>query len=255
MTRREWLEKALSLPLSAVAAAMIQAMGCAGKGRSIRLSSREQELLFRNVTSLPVVQWKISSPDRSSVLRRKAVEAGSLPLSARRRLVALMQETLRRSGGVGLAAPQVGISRRVALVELQDKSKKVIECIDPRIVSASAAMVPGYEACLSVSGVGGKVMRHQRVEVAFRDLQGKSIVRRSVGWEARIFQHELDHLDGVLYLDRLKGRLLPLDEVRRLRRQEKEKEKGGPGEKERSEAGVGRGDDAFVSLMSPDWVL
>lgn len=129
-----------------------------------------------------------------------------------------MRETLERSGGVGLAAPQVGFARRVCLVQLQRPGKPVLLCVDPAFSWRSASQVDGYEACLSVQGVGGLVRRSQAVDVVYYDVRGRRQRLRSTGWEARIFQHEMDHLDGVLYTDRLVGPLLPLDEVRRRRK-------------------------------------
>jgi peptide deformylase len=155
-----------------------------------------------------------------------------------------MRATLTESGGVGLAAPQVAVSRRFVLVELQEKrdqkektEKKVktkdrdeadrsdesnetsvvLACLDPRIVTRSKEQVDGYEACLSIDGYGGLVRRAKWVEVSYTDLQGRKKTRRATDWEARIFQHEIDHLDGILYVDRLVGDLLPIEEMRRRR--------------------------------------
>jgi peptide deformylase len=183
------------------------------------LREAERALLFAATRPLPVVQWHRAAPDRGSVLRRRALPARRLGAEALGRLDARLRETLARSGGVGLAAPQVGISRRVVVVQLQRESKPVLTCVDPVVLGVSPEAVDGYEACLSVAGVGGLVRRAQWVELAYFDVAGRRHRVRSTGWEARIFQHELDHLDGVLYLDRLRGPLLPLEEVRRRRRQ------------------------------------
>jgi peptide deformylase len=177
----------------------------------------ERQLLERVPRPWPLVTV---SPDRSrdrAVLRRRADPAAHLPAPARRTIDAAMRETLARSGGVGLAAPQVDLSRRIALVQLERPDRPVLLVVDPRIVWASRQVVDGYEGCLSVPGVGGLVSRSVAVEVTYRDLAGRAQRHRAEAWEARIFQHELDHLDGVLYLDRLTGPVLPLDEVRRRR--------------------------------------
>lgn len=216
-TRREWL----TVLGSGGAALFLR--GCTGKPAHTRLVEAERRLRAVKGSVLPIVQWKLAQPDPSSVLRRKAWPANGLPAGFLNKLERLMRETLRRSGGVGLAAPQVGISRRVALVQLQDGSRQVLACVDPKIVKASSETVPGYEACLSIKGVGGRVHRKSWVEVSYLDSNGRPQVRRSEGWEARIFQHELDHLDGVLYVDRLVGKLLPIEEVRRLRKLEKKR--------------------------------
>ncbi|MDY0002257.1 MAG: peptide deformylase [Polyangia bacterium] len=187
--------------------------GCAPRA----LSQRERFLIFRAASPLAIVRWARHRPDPRSVLRERARPGRSMSPEALRRLDARMRETLASSGGVGLAAPQVGVSRRVILVQLQDKEKRVLTLVDPLLRPLSAGTEDGYEACLSVDGVGGLVRRTSQVEVRYFDLQGRAMGRTSSGWEARIFQHEVDHLDGVLYLDRLIGPLLPIDEVRRRR--------------------------------------
>lgn len=134
---------------------------------------------------------------------------------------ALMRATLKKSGGVGLAAPQVGLSRALFLVQLQNDTKEVVTCIDPKMISMSRRMVEGYEGCLSIPGVGGKVERAESITIQYTTLTGKRMTYSSKGWEARIFQHEYDHLFGTLYIDKLKGTLLPYEEIRRLRAAEK----------------------------------
>jgi peptide deformylase len=187
------------------------------------LAAAERRLLWQSPRPLPVRQWSRQAPDPRSVLRRRAAPARALSAKTLARIDACLRETLARSGGVGLAAPQVGLSRRVVLVQLQREDKPVLTCVEPVCVQRSRAQVDGYEACLSVQGVGGLVRRARQVTVVYRDLQGRTRRIRSSGWEARIFQHELDHLDGVLYLDRLVGPLLPLDEVRRRRERRRER--------------------------------
>ena len=221
LTRREWLTA-----LGGTGAGLLLP-GCAGGTAADRLTAAERRLISGKATHLPIVQWNRQSPDPGSVLKSKARPAGKLPRGFLEKTERLMRETLKKSGGVGLAAPQVGLSRRIVLVQLQNERKEVVFCVDPRIVRASREMVDGYEACLSVPGVGGEVSRHRWIEVACLDSEGRTRARRSEGWEARIFQHELDHLNGVLYLERLKGKLLPIDEVRRLRKLRKDKKRQG----------------------------
>lgn len=235
-TRRQWLAgtaragSAAGLGLTGAGAGGLLA-GCgprtgargASPPRSQALDAAERRLLWQSPRPLPVLQWSRQAPDPSSVLRRRAAPARALSAKTLERIDASMRESLARSGGVGLAAPQVGLSRRVVLVQLQREDKPVLTCVEPVCVQRSRAQVDGYEACLSVQGVGGLVRRAHQVTVVYRDLQGRKRRIRSSGWEARIFQHELDHLDGVLYLDRLVGPLLPLDEVRRRRKRRRER--------------------------------
>jgi len=197
-----------------------------GCSRSVHagLTSREREMLSRKRSTLPIVQWNPRNRENpgnpgntGSVLRRKARSSLSLSMGWKKRIDAIMRATLKESGGVGLAAPQVDISRRVALVQLQSRGKPILICLDPEIVRYSKETIDDYEACLSVQGYGGLVRRSETVVVVYYDLYGKKKMITSKGWEARIFQHEIDHLEGKLYLDRLIGDLLPIDEMRKRR--------------------------------------
>lgn len=211
MTRRKWMRH------TAGGLLLAGLPGCTDWSR--RLGSVERRLLLQD--PLEIVKWRIESPDYASVLRRRAVSARHLAPSFLARLDARMRATLTRSGGVGLAAPQVGLCRRVILVQLQRPGKPLLTLVDPTIHQTRGPLVQGYEACLSVDGMGGKVGRVQAVEVFYFDVHGRPHHLASSGWEARIVQHEVDHLEGVLYLDRLTGPLLPLEEMRRRRRRER----------------------------------
>jgi peptide deformylase len=123
-------------------------------------------------------------------------------------LVEDMAETMRNSNGVGLAAPQVGISERVILVETPKEedepgSGQLYAVINPEIVRASQEQVDGIEGCLSIPGYVGEVTRHESVTIKGQDLQGRKIRIKAQGFLARVFQHEVDHLEGVLFIDRL----------------------------------------------------
>lgn len=125
-----------------------------------------------------------------------------------RALVEDMAETMRSSNGVGLAAPQVGISERVIVVETPKEeeepgSGRLYAVINPEIVRASQEQVDGIEGCLSIPGYVGEVTRHEAVTIKGQDLQGRKIRIKAQGFLARVFQHEIDHLEGVLFIDRL----------------------------------------------------
>jgi peptide deformylase len=118
-----------------------------------------------------------------------------------------MVETMREAPGVGLAAPQIGVSKRVIVVEFGSEDdetlpKQLYVLVNPEIESRSEATVDGIEGCLSVPGVVGEVERAEVVTVHGQDKTGKKIRIRAQGWLARIFQHEIDHINGVLYTDR-----------------------------------------------------
>ncbi len=123
-------------------------------------------------------------------------------------LVTDMIETLREAPGVGLAAPQVGIPSRLIVVEYtvdeenEDAPKKLYVVANPEIVDASDETVSGVEGCLSIIGLVGEVDRHQSVVVKGQNRFGKPVKIKATGWLARIFQHETDHVDGILFTDR-----------------------------------------------------
>lgn len=109
-----------------------------------------------------------------------------------------MKETLIKADGVGLAAPQVGVLRRVFIVKIDDL---YYECINPVIVSESGKQV-GEEGCLSVRGKFGTVIRPKKITVVAYDRNGKQFTVKAQDFVARAFCHEYDHLDGVLYVDK-----------------------------------------------------
>ena len=117
-----------------------------------------------------------------------------------------MFELMYEAQGVGLAAPQVGINKRVMVFNPEGAKEKWLDevvFINPQIVAASEGMDGAEEGCLSFPGMGGAVSRHKWVKVQGLNLKGKPIKKKYTGWTARIFQHEYDHLDGVVYVDRL----------------------------------------------------
>jgi peptide deformylase len=146
----------------------------------------------------------ITLPD--PVLRKKArkvVEFGS----ELQNLIDDMIETMRVAPGVGLAAPQVGVSSRVIVVEFGDEEdeeapKKLYVVINPEIARASSETVTGIEGCLSVPEMVGSVERLESVTIRGLNRRNQPIKIKASGWLARIFQHEIDHLDGVLFVDR-----------------------------------------------------
>lgn len=111
-----------------------------------------------------------------------------------------MGQTMYESRGVGLAAPQVGVMRRVVVIDAGDG---LIELINPEILSEEG-QVAGEEGCLSFPGVeGGQVVRPEKVTVKALDRDGKERIYEGEGLLARAFCHEIDHLDGVLFVDRV----------------------------------------------------
>lgn len=122
-----------------------------------------------------------------------------------------MVETMRQAPGVGLAAPQVGVGLRVIVVEYGEPSEdpeaepkppKLYTVVNPEIARQSEATLTGNEGCLSIPGYMGEVERQEAVTVKGLDRHGRAFKLKAKGWLARIFQHEIDHLNGVLFTDR-----------------------------------------------------
>lgn len=140
----------------------------------------------------------------ASVLRDKAAAVNQPDLSVRK-LAEDMLETMYAAPGVGLAAPQVGVLRRVVVIDVAtgDKGKNPLILINPEILHSDGEMIAGEEGCLSLPEVWGDVTRYQRVRIKFSDLAGIEHELTAENLLARVIQHELDHLDGVLFIDRM----------------------------------------------------
>ena len=111
-----------------------------------------------------------------------------------------MADTMYKAEGVGLAAPQVGILRRVAVVDVTEDHTGLVEMVNPEIVEREGTQT-GREGCLSVPGRQGVVTRPMKVRVRFQDRKGNWMEMETEGFEARAVCHELDHLDGRMYID------------------------------------------------------
>jgi peptide deformylase len=128
-------------------------------------------------------------------------------------LIDNMIETMREAPGVGLAAPQVGQPLRLSVIETLpqvdedgneiEDSRELFVIANPEIVWRSRDELLGVEGCLSIPGYVGEVSRAEKIRVRAQDRFGRKIRLRLTGWTARIFQHEIDHLNGILYIDKL----------------------------------------------------
>ena len=134
-----------------------------------------------------------------------------------------MLETLTDANGAGLAAPQVGVLRRVCIV-MDDDTDEYLELINPEIIATSGEQT-GLEGCLSVPGKWGIVTRPNVVRVRAQDRDGEWFEAEGEGLTARAFCHEIEHLDGHLYVERI-DRFLTDDEVRALFEQMEQEEEG-----------------------------
>lgn len=152
------------------------------------------------------------------VLRRKAHKISHIDRDIRI-LADDMVDTLHDSGGVGLAAPQIGESVRIIIVEypeddsVEDSPMKTYKVINPEIIWHSEETVEGDEGCLSIPGYIGTVERWESVKVKGLTVFGRPMKISVSGWLARIFQHEIDHLDGICYIDKATAIFKPSDRV------------------------------------------
>ena len=161
----------------------------------------------------------VTLPD--AVLRRKAHTIPKVDKTLQT-LIDDMVETMRDAPGVGLAAPQIGLSDRLIVVEYyerpedeekEDAPKKVWAVINPEIVKASEEKLMGVEGCLSIPGLVGEVERHAVIQVKGLNRHGKPTKIKAEGWLARIFQHEIDHLNGVMFTERATHVWRPSEDV------------------------------------------
>ena len=111
-----------------------------------------------------------------------------------------MADTMYKAEGVGIAAPQVGILRRIAVVDVTEDHSGLLEMVNPEIIEREGKQT-GREGCLSVPGRQGVVTRPMKVKARFQDKNGDYYELETEGFEARAICHELDHLDGTLYID------------------------------------------------------
>ena len=156
-----------------------------------------------NMTTLEIVTiWE----ENSEILREPAKRVRIFDRRLRQ-LLDNMVETMREGQGVGLAAPQIGLNQRIFVIEypedpeLPEETMQRYELINPEIVKAKGSEI-GQEGCLSLPGLAADVERATYVLVKAQDRNGKSQRIKAYDWLARIFQHEIDHLNGVLMVDR-----------------------------------------------------
>ncbi|MCH5272232.1 MAG: peptide deformylase [Lachnospiraceae bacterium] len=121
-------------------------------------------------------------------------------------LVHDMLETMYTANGVGLAAPQVGVLKRIVVVDVTPEGNQPIVMINPEIIAAEGSQT-GDEGCLSVPGMAGTVTRPNEVTVRAYDLSMKPFEIKGTELLARAFCHEIDHLDGIVYVEKVEGRL------------------------------------------------
>ena len=164
------------------------------------------------------------------VLKKPARSVRTVTTKRIRKLIDEMFETMYSSSGVGLAAVQVGESVQVMVIDTKEPGEK-LALINPRITMRSKSEVEEKEGCLSVPGVEGTVRRHEKVIVRGLSPEGKWVEVVGEGLLGRALQHEIDHLNGVLFIDRMpedeKKEIAPaLAEIRRMQRKQRAASRG-----------------------------
>lgn len=152
---------------------------------------------------------EIIQPD-NPLLRKTAVRVSDFG-PALQTLIDDMVETMMDAEGVGLAGPQVAENMRIILVCLPDdedsqekygeEAGKLYVVVNPQIIRHSPTMISAVEGCLSLPGFFGDVDRHENIELCGQDREGNPVRMQASDWLARVFQHEIDHLDGILFID------------------------------------------------------
>jgi peptide deformylase len=159
-----------------------------------------------------------------AVLRQRAKDLSASEIRSReiQNLIEWMRDTMHDAPGVGLAAPQIGLSLRLAVIEdkpenlkeipaayLKERERKPVPfhvLVNPKLTLQEPADVEFFEGCLSLAGFTAVVPRARKVRVEYLDHQGEPKIIEASGWYARILQHEIDHLDGTVYIDRMRTR-------------------------------------------------
>lgn len=132
------------------------------------------------------------------ILRKKSREISEIS-DRIKTLIDDMAETMYENEGVGLAAPQVGVLRRVVVI---DVGEELFKLINPEIIEVEGESID-YEGCLSVPGTSGKVKRPEKVKIKYLDINGNEKEMEGTGLLARAMCHEIDHLNGILFIDKV----------------------------------------------------
>ena len=144
--------------------------------------------------------------------KAKAVDPQDIKSATVQRLIDDMMDTMNEYHGIGLAAPQVHESLRIFVAGIEEEDPRTgaieivpIAIVNPEVTPIGRDLVEDWEGCLSIPDIRGKVPRHYEIKVKALDRDGERVELRASGFSARVIQHETDHLDGVLFFDRMRG--------------------------------------------------
>jgi len=142
----------------------------------------------------------LTDPNKELRKKSKAVDSEDFLSDEIQNLVDDLIETMKVENGVGIAAPQIGVLKRVIIVEDEDGPRAFI---NPKIISKSFRKIKGEEGCLSVPGIYGMVKRSKSIKLKAFDRDGNPVTISAEGFPATVFQHEVDHLNGILFIDKI----------------------------------------------------
>ena len=174
---------------------------------SQRITKHEKELIKSSSPSTYLYVTQSTIPNDLKILRANSFQISNPKRNIWEKLSKRMIATLQHPDheGVGIAAPQVGINRRIVIVQRFDKEEKPFETIiNPEILNSSDSLWKRIEGCLSIPEIRDTVERSWEITVKYSTLDGKIKQEVVSGFTARIFQHEIDHLNGVLFTDYIK---------------------------------------------------
>lgn len=148
----------------------------------------------------------------NKILRTRSVLVKKLDKKVKK-LIEDLRETMSAHDGLGIAAPQIGVNLRVFIVRLNynTQNEMIVPVINPKFLKMSEETESGEEGCLSVPGRFGLVRRSKNIQVRYMDLDGEQQILNFSGLNARIFQHEIDHLDGILFVDKMEREITPAE--------------------------------------------
>lgn len=147
--------------------------------------------------------WVIGDKKEEKFLRRKTADFNFKKFNKTeiRELIKAMRQSMQEADGIGLSANQIGLDLKVFVAKVGNKFYSIF---NPEIIQLSKEQIPMEEGCLSVPGVFGTVDRPEKITIKGLDINGKQIKIKSWGLLARVFQHEIDHLNGKLFIDKAK---------------------------------------------------
>ena len=197
--------------------------GTAGERETVKIKELVDIIDNHSMTSVVAVEKKkLKKPpleihtlgDR--VLRQPAKRISKVDEEVRQ-LVRQMLQTMYSSDGIGLAAPQVAVNKQLIVIDTEPDhpNNEPLVLINPQIKSYSQELCSGEEGCLSIPGVYMDIVRPEAIEVSFKDERGRPQKLKASGLLARVIQHEMDHLNGVLFVDRVENSLALTEELKK----------------------------------------